>query len=97
MIFGNSARHSIRAVGTRSRSATAEEAAKELSRWIRVFTPMIISVSDQGSHFKKKVMEYLAENYGVLHKFVVAYESCANGTVERLCRDVLRASRALIS
>lgn len=50
------------------RAATAEEVAKALSRWIRVFTPMNIWVSDQGSHLKNRIMDKLAHNYGVPHK-----------------------------
>lgn len=55
------------------RSASSVEAAKAISRCIRVFTIMKIWVSRQGFHFKNYVMEYLASSYNCLHQFVVAY------------------------
>ena len=77
--------------------ARADEAAKAISAWIRNFTVMSTWVSDQGAHFKNVVLKSLAEDYGINHHFTIAYSPWANGTVERLCREVLRTTRALLA
>ena len=58
---------------------------------------MNIWVSDRGSHSKNKVMQLLAEEYKVEHHFVTAYSPWANGTVERVMREVRRAAEALLA
>lgn len=78
-------------------AANAEHAAKCIAKWIEVFTVMDVWVSDQGSHFKNSVMDILAESYGIRHHFTLTYSAWTNGTVERVNREVLRATRALMS
>ena len=46
-------------------------------------------VSDQGSHFKNLVMdEYVKMHHDMSHHFTIAYSPWANGTVERVNRDL---------
>ena len=54
-------------------------------------------VSDQGSHFKNEVVSSIQEAFQAKHHFVLAYTPWANGTVESLCKQVLRGLRALSS
>lgn len=54
-------------------------------------------VSDQSSHFKNKVMHYLAEEHKIKYRFTVAYSPWVNGTVENLMRHIQSAYRALLS
>ena len=78
-------------------AAIHEAAAQAIARCIRTFRAMSTWISDRGSHFKNQVMEGLAQEYGIRHRFVIAYSPWANGTKERICREVLRAVRAVIS
>ena len=77
--------------------ADAEAAADGLARWVRVFTVMIIWVSDQGSHFKNIVMKELADVHKIKHHFTVAYSPWTNGTVESCMKDIQAANRCLQS
>ena len=54
-------------------------------------------VSDQGSHFKNEVMLTLQRELHTRHHFTSAYHPQSNGTVEVVCREVIRALRALLS
>jgi hypothetical protein len=54
-------------------------------------------VSDRGSHFKNEVVRALREQTRGLHHFTLAYFPWSNGTVERVCRELLRETRALLS
>ena len=53
-------------------------------------------VSDQGSHFKNHLIQQFIEETHVGHHFTTVYCPWANGSVERICREVLKASRALL-
>ena len=78
-------------------NADAETAASELAKWIRVFTVMPALVTDQGSHFKNRVMEELAEDHRIKHNFTVAYSPWVNGTVENCMKQIQAAYRCLQS
>lgn len=78
-------------------SATSEAAAEALTTWIASFGSMNWLVSDQGSHFKNQLVRELIEEFHSRHPFTTAYSPWANGSVERVCREVLRACRALCS
>jgi hypothetical protein len=54
-------------------------------------------VSDQGSHFKNTVMADIQKQLGTNHHFTTAYSPWANGTVEAVCKQTVRAARALLS
>jgi len=78
-------------------SATAEVAAEALCVWIGAFGTFEWLVSDQGSHFKNNLIDGLTSELKSNHHFTTAYSPWANGSVERVCREVLRACRALCS
>jgi len=77
-------------------SCTAEAAAEALGQWPGVFGGLKWLVSDQASQFKNKLLHALTDEIRVGHHFTTAYSPWANGTVERVCREVLRACRALL-
>ena len=79
------------------KAANAETSAQLLARWIRVFPVMETWVSDQGSHFKNKVMSQIAEQHQIKHAFTVAYSPWVNGTVESAMRHIRAAITALSS
>jgi transposase InsO family protein len=54
-------------------------------------------VSDQGSHFKNKVMTDIQKQLGTNHHFTTAYSPWADGTVKAVCRQTIRAARAMLS
>ena len=76
---------------------TAASAAEALCVWIGVFGAMDWLVSDQGSHFKNTLIRELTDEVRTNHHFTTAYSPWANGSVERVCREVLRSCKALIS
>lgn len=76
---------------------TAESAAEALCVWVGVFGGMEWLVSDQGSHFKNELIRNLTEELRAKHHFTTAYSPWANGSVERVCHEVLRACKALLS
>lgn len=75
----------------------ANSAAGELARWIRVISSMEWCVSDQGTHFKCRVMELLAEQHKIRHKFSVAHSRWVNDTVENAICHLRAASTSLLS
>ncbi|OWY97132.1 hypothetical protein PHMEG_00032417 [Phytophthora megakarya] len=71
-------------------------AAESLSLWCaRYGTPKMLR-SDQGSHFKNEVVKDLASRLKVELDFTPVYSPWLNGTVERLNKDVLQVTRALL-
>jgi hypothetical protein len=54
-------------------------------------------VSDQGSHFKNQIMTEVQRKLGAKHHFTIAYCPWANGTVEAVCKQTIRAARAILS
>lgn len=78
-------------------SADAEHVAASMCEWFSRHRIARIWVSDNGSHFKNKVMEAVARRLGVNHHFVAPYSPWANGTIERVNRVILRLFRALLS
>ena len=59
--------------------APSDAAAGALSMWIGVFGGFEWWVSDQGSHFKNRVMDELTREFHVAHHFTTAYSPWANG------------------
>ena len=78
-------------------SCDSHTVADVLLNWFSAFGISHVWVSDQGSHFKNTVMTALRKSLAIKHHFTTAYTPWANGTVERVCREVLRAARALLS
>ena len=79
------------------RAANGEFAAEVLAKWVANFGTMTWLVSDQGSHFHNTVHTDLVHKFKTKRHFTVAYSPWANGTVERVNREVLRATKALLS
>ena len=77
--------------------ANAVSAGEAFCQWIGVFGTFEWLVTDQGSHFKNSLIRALMEETRVGHHFTTAYSPWANGSVERVCREVLRSCRALLS
>lgn len=75
----------------------AETAANALLQWFASFGIARIWVSDQGSHFKNELVTKLCESLQSQHHFTLPYCPWSNGTVEVVCRELLRAMRALLS
>jgi transposase InsO family protein len=70
-------------------AADAECTAKALMHWFSQNRIVETWISDQGSHFKNKVIEELSKLLQTKHHFTTAYTPWANGTVERVNRDLL--------
>ena len=78
-------------------AANSEAAASTLLKWFSLFGTVRQWVSDQGPHFKNKLMETLNRSLRAHHHFTTPYTPQANGTVEHVCQEVLRSCRALLS
>ena len=80
-----------------TKEANAATTATSLINWFSTFGVVSTWVSDQGSHFKNELIRILRESYKTSHHFTLAYCPWSNGTVEVVCRELLRAVRALLS
>lgn len=58
--------------------------------YFTTLVPVLNWFSDQGTHFKNQVMEILASALGAKHNFSTPYVPWSNGTVEVVCKQVLR-------
>lgn len=74
--------------------ADAATTAEVLMKYFTTFVPVLTWFSDQGTHFKNEVIELLAKSLGAKHHFSTAYVPWSNGTVESVCKQVLRVLRA---
>ena len=82
---------------TPCKETTAEVTAEILIRWFSTFGVVTQWVSDRGSHFKNELVRLLREKLKSSHNFTLAYCPWSNGTVEVVCRELLRVIRALLS
>ena len=80
-----------------TRESDASTTAQALLDWFASFGVVQNWVSDRGTHFKNDVVRALREQTGGSHHFTLAYCPWSNGTVEVVCRELLRATRALLS
>ena len=78
-------------------SSHAETASKILMEWAAAFGIPMAWMSDQGSHFKKKILSALSKKLRIDHRFSLPYFPWVNGTVEVVCREMARATRAILS
>lgn len=78
-------------------TATGEFAAEMLSKWVAMFSTMVWLITDQGSHFHNALHNDMVRKFKTRKHFTTAYSPWANGTVERVNREVLRAAKALLS
>jgi len=58
---------------------------------------MLWLVSDQRSHFKNRLIASVTTGLHIGHHFTTAYSPWPNGSVERVRREVLRATKSLLS
>jgi hypothetical protein len=79
------------------KNADADSTAAVLIEWFAAFGVAQQWVSDQGSHFKNNVMADIQKQLGTNHHFTTAYSPWANGTVEAVCKQTIRAARAMLS
>ncbi len=78
-------------------TADAQTTVDVLTRWFSSIGVVLTWNSDRGSHFKNTVMTALNRALHAHHNFTTAYCPQSNGTVETVCKEVLRAARALLS
>jgi transposase InsO family protein len=78
-------------------TADAKTTSDALISWFSDFGVVKSWVCDRGSHFKNEVVRSLREKTRGQHHFTLAYCPWSNGAVERVCRELLRATRALLS
>jgi transposase InsO family protein len=76
--------------------ADSETTVTALMKWFTLFGVVSMWVSDRGSHFKNRTVAGVKSELRATHHFTTAYCPWANGSVERVCREVLRACRALL-
>jgi transposase InsO family protein len=79
------------------KNADADSKAAVLIEWFAAFGVGQQWVSDQGSHFKNTVVADIQKQPGANHNFSTAYSPWANGTVEAVCKQTIRAARAMLS
>ena len=79
-----------------SNTADAEVVVESLLNWFSRFGVVPIWVSDQGTHFKNTVMKELARRMKCKHHFTPVYSPWANGSIERMNKELLRVLRALL-
>jgi transposase InsO family protein len=79
------------------KNADADSTAAVLIEWFASFGVAQRWVSDQGSYFKNTVMADIQKQLGTKHHFNTAYSPWANGTVEAVCKQTIRAARAMLS
>lgn len=80
-----------------SATADAEQVADALIEWFSAFGTVAKWISDQGSHFRNSVIRAIRERLHCAHHFTLAYCPWTNGSVEVVCRELIRAMRALLS
>ena len=77
--------------------ATGHAAAEAFAVWVGCFGSMEWLCTDQGTHFKNQLVAQLTVETRTHHHFTTAYSPWANGSVERVCREVIRACKAMTS
>ena len=77
--------------------ATAASAAEALLAWFSRYGVADVWVSDQGPHFKNQLLDAVRRSLKVKHHFTTPHSPWANGGVERVNREVLKLTRALLS
>ena len=80
----------------KSVSADAPSTAKAIMDRISIFGLQKRFFSDNGSHFRNRVMEELARLLDVSHDFSTVFCAWANGLVERVNRDIKASIKILL-
>ena len=79
-----------------STGPTSETAAEALSTWVATFGAFKWLVTDQGTHFTSNLIKEMIAESQAQHHLTTPYCPWANGTVERVCQEVLRTTTALL-
>ena len=77
-------------------NADASTTADCLNKWFASFGTVHTWVSDKGTHFVNETISEIAHLTKTHHHFTLAYCPWTNGTVEVVCRELLRATRAIL-
>ena len=80
-----------------AKETDGKTSAECLLKWFAAFGVVQTWVSDRCSHFKNPLMDLINRGLHCHHHFTTPNTSQANGTVERVCREVLCCCRALLS
>ena len=80
-----------------SEAPDAETATQALLEWFASFGVVPYWCSDRGTHFKNKLIGLINKQLRAHHHFTTPYCPQSNGTVEAVCKEVLRACRSLLS
>lgn len=72
-----------------AKQCTSIFTAGELVRWCATFGKLSVSVSDNATHFKDRLLRKVAKELGIRHHFTVVESAWANGTVERAMCEVI--------
>lgn len=76
---------------------TAITAASSMFHWFSLFGVVQQSVSDEDPHFRNALMEELHRRLRSHNHFTTYSCPQSNSTTEVVCKEILRASRALLS
>ena len=76
---------------------SSEVVVEALLGWFKRFGCVQTWVSDQPSHFKNTIIRQLAKRMKSNHHFTTAYCPWANGSVERVNRDLIPIFQALLA
>jgi transposase InsO family protein len=79
------------------RTVDAAATVDALMRWFAVFCVVLLWVSDRDSHFKNEVVRRVQKELKAKHNFTTANCPWSNGTIKSACKQVIRASRAVLS
>lgn len=77
-------------------SSSSAVAVRGIVNWSMRFGNPKTLVTDQGSHFTSQLLGKLRELLGFEHRVTPVNSLWLNGTVERVNRDILQVSRALL-
>jgi hypothetical protein len=66
-------------------------------RWFAVFGVVLLWISDRGSHFKNEMVRRAQKELKEKHHFTTANCPWSNGTIESAWKQVIHASRAVLS
>lgn len=78
-------------------SADAVTTADILLEWFSSFGTARTWISDQGRHFLNEVISELRDRTKSKHHFTLPYTPWSNGTVEVVCRELKRVTKAILS
>jgi hypothetical protein len=80
-----------------TKRADADTVVNALMQRNATFGTSTTWISGQASHFKRELIDNLRTALMVQYPFTPEYGPRANGTVEALCKQVLRSGRALLA